>query len=78
VRDFLVSCPPTVEAGEEGGVHQLKSLIDFFCFYDIFFIETSWRLVVNRKKLRLGQIFHWDFRKKILNEFWSFAEQNHF
>ena len=55
MRDVLVSCPPSVEAGEEGGVHQLKSLTDLFVFNKS---ETSRRLTVNRKKLHLGNIFH--------------------
>ena len=36
------------------------NLTIFFSFQNIFFIETSWRLVVNRKKLRLDLSYYWE------------------
>ena len=59
------------------GVHHYKSGSIFFSFQNIFFIETSWRLVVNRKKLRLDLRYDLEL-KKIQNLFWRYAELNCF
>ena len=52
-REFSISSNVNCEAGLAAGVHYYRSDSDFFCFSHVFFNETSWRLVVDRKKLRL-------------------------
>ena len=47
---------------------QSKIWIRFFCFKYIYFIETSWWLVINRKKFCLVPRYYWEtFYKKEIN-----------
>ena len=66
LRELFISCPPCFLADSVAGVHHY-----------IFFNETSWRLVVNRNKLRLDLSYQWDFfLLKKLNSFQRNAELN--